>query len=489
MREILPLRFAWRNDAIAALQRVQNGQGSEAELLALAERAHRQGGFKGDPVWAYAELLVALARVVPWKQYIRDQDPKQGTCLAAAVQVAADALEARQPEQWWPPALEAAATALVELRAPNGVAACATKLLAVPLPTRITTATLPDDQWRSPYGSGKAPVLGPISVRLTLDGKPLPTPFGMKPNELYRIGVDVQWPPGQVPPGPIRISFKHDLPERSVAFYPVEVAPDARTAKTHFELSSSIGARELIEVRASLLGGHRPRPVDIIGYNRFEVMAHDPTHDRPFGQAWGRKFDEMLVQLDQRLPGLTRKNRDDFITLYQALCDYAQLAITLRSFPDGLPVSEKEFQAHLLRALLPKVGNDLQEGSELAGGELDLLFRAITLELKVEKKHAVEPANVAAWHRQPAHYGAARACPVSILCVLDTSPKSNPPGDLANYMRWSEPPLHGLPVPEVPALVAVLVIPVGFGAPHDGGKSKAPMMSPNTGKRKRKPIP
>ncbi len=87
--------------------------------------------------------------------------------------------------------------------------------------------------------------------------------------------------------------------------------------------------------------------------NRFEVMTHNPTHDRPFGQAWGPKVDEMLVQLDQRLPGLTSKNRDDVTTVYQALCDHAQLSITRRSFPDGLPVSEKEFQGSLLQALLP----------------------------------------------------------------------------------------------------------------------------------------
>jgi hypothetical protein len=60
---------------------------------------------------------------------------------------------------------------------------------------------------------------------------------------------------------------------------------------------------------------------------------------------------------------------------------------------------------------------------------------------------------------QPEHYAADRDSQISVLVILDDSPKSEPPGVLANYMGWLRPSLRGLTDPRYPSLVAVVIIP------------------------------
>lgn len=486
MREYLPLRFLWRTEAIAALERVREGKGKATELEAVAESILHQaiGAVDGDPIWAYAELLLALAKAVPWKQLMRDGNLAYMGCQVGANTRAADAIAARQAGQWWPSALEEAAIALVQLASPTGVEACAEKLLAVPLPTRITGATLPDLRFqgsRVPVD----PTVGPVSIQLRTEGAPLPTPCGLKPSGIHEVEVHATWPSTQLPQGRLRVRFEIDLPQDQARFPSVELEPGNASAKTQFQLLGSLepwGAQREVEVIAELIEIVRGHPVTrrvrVIGHNRFCVMTYNAMHDRILTSPIAlRKLMEMLAVLHTRIPGLPAEEVNDFATLYGHVVEFGQLAIREPIFPSDKRTSERAFQARLKEYLLPMVGPRLQEKSRMSGGEIDLMLGSITLELKVAHDKEVNPTNVTAWFRQPAFYGAGRGCPVTILCILDDSPKATSPGDLANYMRWAEPPLHGLFTPEVPALVAVLVIPVAFGPPHKGGKSPSPRAS------------
>jgi hypothetical protein len=67
--------------------------------------------------------------------------------------------------------------------------------------------------------------------------------------------------------------------------------------------------------------------------------------------------------------------------------------------------------------------------------------------------------------RQPTQYASAGDCPISVLTILDDSPKSDPPGVASNYMRWAMPQLHGASQPSTVSMVAVVIIPIGFPVP------------------------
>lgn len=75
--------------------------------------------------------------------------------------------------------------------------------------------------------------------------------------------------------------------------------------------------------------------------------------------------------------------------------------------------------------------------------------------------------------RQPTQYASAGDCPISVLPILEDSPKSAPPGIASNYMRWVFPKLHGTANPTVRSMVAVVIVPIGFPVPSHWSTLKA----------------
>ena len=73
---------------------------------------------------------------------------------------------------------------------------------------------------------------------------------------------------------------------------------------------------------------------------------------------------------------------------------------------------------------------------------------------------------------QPTQYAAADGARLSILCVLDMSPKESPVGTPENYMFTLDPALHGLENPEAPSLVAVVVVNGNLPPPSSFSRRK-----------------
>lgn len=114
----------------------------------------------------------------------------------------------------------------------------------------------------------------------------------------------------------------------------------------------------------------------------------------------------------------------------------------------------------LIQALVqdPELGGRVERGSPLALGFLDVRHDGITAELKVERKTPVTRERATRYIGQPTQYAGADGARLSILCVLDMSPKASPIGTLENYLWPLQPALHGLTNPEAPSIVTVVVI-------------------------------
>ena len=59
---------------------------------------------------------------------------------------------------------------------------------------------------------------------------------------------------------------------------------------------------------------------------------------------------------------------------------------------------------------------------------------------------------------QPTDYASDTGSQLSILVVLDMTPKQVPPGVLENYLGWMKPAVAGLDDPRFPSLVGVIII-------------------------------
>lgn len=131
-----------------------------------------------------------------------------------------------------------------------------------------------------------------------------------------------------------------------------------------------------------------------------------------------------------------------------------------KTYRRGTSVKEKAFHDELHKRLLadPELGGRVERGDPLALGYLDTRHDGITAELKVERRVPVTKASVPKDLGQPRQYAAADGARLSILAILDMSPKALLVGIPENYMFTLEPRLHGLTNPEAPSLTAVLIV-------------------------------
>jgi hypothetical protein len=138
-----------------------------------------------------------------------------------------------------------------------------------------------------------------------------------------------------------------------------------------------------------------------------------------------------------------------------------------RTFRRGTTVKESEFHDELERRLRadPELGGRLTRRDRVAGGFDDLLHDDVIAELKVVRDKATTIDDCVKFLSQPTQYGVGRGSQLSVLVVLDHSPKETAPGVLENYLGWLQPRLHGLDDPAYPSLVGVLVINTNLPVP------------------------
>jgi hypothetical protein len=138
-----------------------------------------------------------------------------------------------------------------------------------------------------------------------------------------------------------------------------------------------------------------------------------------------------------------------------------------KRYKRGQRVRERDFHDDLHERLLkdPELGGRVERNEPLALGYLDVRHDGITAELKVERQVAVTQERAPKYMGQPTQYAAADGARLSILGILDMSPKAMPVGTPENYLWQIEPGLHGLTNPEAPSLVTVVVINGNLPAP------------------------
>jgi hypothetical protein len=223
-------------------------------------------------------------------------------------------------------------------------------------------------------------------------------------------------------------------------------------------------------------GKPRKQTLDVAGHRELRLRPYDETRDRATDYPM---FDERLLAEYDRL---ARAGFDDdqlraFCRLFTGVCR-AGLAMTWeRKYRRGARVTEREFHDDLFARLLadPELGGRLERGSPLALGYLDVRHDGITAELKVERKTPVTRESAQKYIGQPTQYAAADGAQLSILAILDMSPKQLPIGTPENYLFPLEPRLHGLDSPQAPSLVEVLVVNGNLPTPSSWSRKKTPV--------------
>lgn len=298
----------------------------------------------------------------------------------------------------------------------------------------------------------------PPIVRLIaqLDGAPVATPQLITHDRLYSINFQVRgigWPSAATS---LQLSLLSTCPqdEYSVSSFTLPRPKLEQNSEYIGELTGNIKFKSaqsslfsdiVFRLRGAFtVGDDEYQDVPIIGYHevRLRVVRQENYPRMGANQRLDRHIEELLIKLVNETPQAASEV-EELQPLLQALnhlvATYAQEAI----YKGVSTIPEKEFQDTIVRDLKLILGSDVQNHPHQSGGIGDIRFRGVIVELKVEKVISDREALAKKYAPQAAQYQGVEARQVSILLVLDLTPKDSPPGDLRNDILLAAVPTHG----------------------------------------------
>ena len=328
-------------------------------------------------------------------------------------------------------------------------------LLALPLSTIYSRESVPS----FPYSESPAEdeVANPmLRLIIFLDGHPIVSPQLLHPNLLYPLefrvrGVD--WPvdacrlhlklSSTCPMDEYNLSdFVLDKPhliedgqyegklEGNVRFMSGQSSlVDDLVFAVHGAFETSEGS--FVEIPVI---GHNELRLRVIGASGHSIISGNCPVDR--------HLMELLMTLLSDCPGVIDE-MPELLEMLQVLArlvaSYAQGAI----FKELSDVSERDFQTTTVKDLRFQLGQDIQEHPNQAGGITDVRYKGVIVELKVERENGDRAHIAQKYAGQVAQYAGVEARQVSVLLVLDLTPKDNPPGDIRNDIMLTDIETHG----------------------------------------------
>lgn len=319
--------------------------------------------------------------------------------------------------------------------------------------------------------SGPTPLPPRAAIITALDGSPVTWAHAVTPGRVHELDVEVRvldWP---AEAGELVLRFLSRWPRSAVDVTEIRIPrPDQeiegiRIARDTGHLALHAAAadpatpvRLTIEGQLVMADGGGA-PLRLLGHRELAVRTFDPAADVITGApALDERILAMLAEL--RDQNIAPNERQAFGRFLGAIARAGMRIVAEREFPEGSNPSEREFQAELLKrvAMAPELGGSVQEHAWQGGGPTDLAHDGVVAELKVERAQPATMERAADYMAQATQYASAGQRQLSILVILDMTPKQAPPGVLANTVGWLHPALHALDDPAFPSRVAVVIV-------------------------------
>lgn len=364
----------------------------------------------------------------------------------------------------------------------------ATQLQCIPVPVFQLT---PKESWRSiecfDDGAKTNMLLGSkepfvIKVMFEIDRKPWSTPQILLANKIYNLSASVtisQWPDDT---DHLLLDYVATLDRDHYKISPLQIERSVEEAISEFNLDGHaafpvpqniLSEPIVIRVLATFLSSsdpHKQVPATIVGYHQLRVRVSDaartPLLSR-YGSIDERNL-EIIEEIDRSLPGLNPEHRSDFIEALGAVTNYMGVNLQQGIYHEKLSVNEAYFQEKLLYHMRTLLGQDVQEAPWQGGGETDIQYKSVTVELKVEKTIKNRRKMIEKYLAQPTQYSSAGGTQLGILCILDTTEKHDPPANPKNNITLESPSVHGFIDGNVPfpTKIAAVIIDGNLRLPH-----------------------
>ncbi|MGX9987223.1 hypothetical protein [Soonwooa purpurea] len=319
-----------------------------------------------------------------------------------------------------------------------------------------------------------------LSLSLYIDGEPWPNPKILKPEINYKISGTIDfnhWPEGykSLTIKPVSTTsndwFILSLPI-------IEYKENVLT----YELSGSIVFKypqHSIDDNISLrLLAYFENPSEklypiLIGYDQLILKVLDPNSNQFLTgfNMMNKAVFEISKNIGIDLPNIEKTEKEDFLFLLSGILNYQAFSIQQGIYKNIGSMSEDVFRDDLIRHLigLPYLGEQIIKESHLSGGRVEISFKGIIAELKVETKISNRKKMIEKYMNQPIAYSSGNIKQLSILCILDLTEKTNPPANPLNNISLISPPVHGFEEADLSyaSKVAVIIIDGNIKRPSD----------------------
>jgi len=331
--------------------------------------------------------------------------------------------------------------------------------------------------------AARLPDLGRFAVKvlITIDGQPWSGTKIIEAGVLHRVHAALTVPDWPLGANSLRISYVTTMPRGSFDMNELVVSREPGASKKY---EVGIGARftdphmsgsdpSKLRLRAEFeIPDGDAVAAPVVGSYELDLIVSNPRQTPALGRR--SVIDERVAAFEerfqQRIPVVQEEHRRDFDAALNALLAFQDLLYRSGLYKGRDDVPEKELQEKAYEYLHARLDpDDLRQKGKRAGGEFDIEYRTVTIELKVERGEYATEKLFEKYTRQPTQYSAADGQQLGIVFVLDVTKQSRPPGDLRNYVGFDIAPIHGF-VEGAEAYsvgMAVIVSPANLRSPSD----------------------
>ena len=439
MNAILEQVFPSRIEAIEALHTGESSSNG-AQLRECARRvrqaAEQFGNAPAAVDWqAFATALEIAALLVDWRGAVRGAEREAERFLRAAKLRLHEFDPGNDRSQYTSDLIQRLDTIRGCLDV-DMVSKTLRSVATLAMPLAIFSDVMKD--WRPsavPANKPKKDQITVAFVEFVIDGRPAQTIHSLQPEQIHDLDLQIRvssWPANAT----------------SLRIRPVSIEPPSTCELPSFEFTAPDGEPPYLFKRQGRMIVHAPqglnaRPLEFIYAAEFESVGGTPRvvtagqrelrlDGMPASQAMTGydSIDHKILQIREQLriePLVPEKELAILLTLLTPLGKLIGQAVQDARYTE--PIDERTFQADLQQFLRsdPDIGAALEEQPNVAGGRADLSFEGLRIEVKSESKHRLVPEHCERFVRQAASYTVGTGRRIGLLCVLDCSPKSEPP--------------------------------------------------------------
>lgn len=360
--------------------------------------------------------------------------------------------------------------------------------LQLAFPTIYSFEKMPSKQSHTPLtensetGISQQPLL--LSVEFTVDNEAWANPQVLAPAVTYTIR-------GQLTPNYWPIGFERlvltSLSTTSPGFYDLQIPnvsptqseiPYYTTGHVAFKYPQSrfdhaIAIRLLAYYENNF--GEKLFPT-LIGYDQLiaKVLDRDVAYFPTGFKRMNQVVLNIIEDIQKQLPKIDQSELQDFAKLLSGIVNYQGFCLQHGVFKGQTTISEDIFRDKLIQHLvaIPDLGEHIIKEAHLAGGRVEISYKGIVAELKVEKSISDRDKLLEKYGKQAVAYASGNIKQLSIVSVLDLTTKNRPPAPPQNNVKIFKPAVHGFESSflEYPSMQVLVVIDGNTKKPSDYSK-------------------